>query len=185
MKMTIKMTLIAMLAFGLLACGEKKLTYEDMKKAEATLFNEDGLIDTVKAPKVANKFCQFVEQNPNDSTAPLWLYHAMELNIMMKNTEKSIELCNKLAEQYPNSKWTPRGLYILGSFVYEKEFVDLDKAREIYDRIIADYPDSEIIESVKASKKYLGWTPEQIMADISFRQFDQGPNFVSDSVVEE
>ena len=77
MKKTIKMTLIAMLAFGLLACGEKKLTYEDMKKAEATLFNEDGLIDTVKVPKVANKFCQFVEQNPNDSTAPLWLYHAI------------------------------------------------------------------------------------------------------------
>jgi len=109
----------------------------------------------------------------------------MELNIMMKNSEKSIELCNQLVEQYPNSKWTPRGMYILGSFIYEKELADLDKARELYDKIITDYPDCEIIESVEASKKYLGWTPEQIMSDISFRQFKQGPNFESDSIVEE
>ncbi len=185
MKKTIKMMIIALLAFGMFSCGEKRLTFEDMKKAEATLFNENGMIDTVKIPKVAEKYCQFVEQNPNDSTAPLWLYHAMELNIMMKNSEKSIELCNQLIERYPNSKWTPRGMYILGSFIYEKELADLDKAREIYDKIITDYPDCEIIESVEASKKYLGWTPEQIMSDISFRQFKQGPNFDSDSIVEE
>ena len=173
MKKTFKLMLVAMLALGMFACGEKKLTYQDLKKAEATLFDEEGYLDTIKAPEVAEKYLKFVEQSPDDSLASLWLYHAMELNVMMKNTEKSMELCNRLVEEYPDSKWTPRGLYLLGSFIYDEEFKDLDKAREIYERIVRDYPDSEIIESVQSSIKYLGWSPEEIFADIAMSQYEE------------
>ena len=172
MKKTLKLMLVAMLAMGMFACGEKKLTYKDMLKAEATLFDEEGYLDTLKAPKVAEKYIKFVEQNPDDTTASLWLYHAMELNVMLKNTEKSMELCDQLVEKYPDSKWAPRGLYLLGSFIYEEELKDLDKAREVYERIVRDYPESEIIESVKSSIKYLGWTPDEIFADMAMSQFE-------------
>ena len=172
MKKTLNLMLIAMLTLGMFACGEKKLTYQDMKKAEATLFDEEVYLDTIKAPKVAEKYLKFVEQSPDDSLASLWLYHAMELNVMMKNTEKSMELCDRLVEEYPDSKWTPRGLDLLGAFVYDEEFKDLDKAREVYERIIRDYPDSEIIESVQSSLKYLGWTPEEIFTDMALSQFE-------------
>ena len=171
MKKTLKLMLVAMLAMGMFACGEKKLTYKDMLKAEATLFDEEGYLDTLKAPKVAEKYIKFVEQNPDDTTASLWLYHAMELNVMLKNTEKSMELCDQLVEKYPDSKWTPRGLYLLGSFIYEEEFKDLDKAREVYERIVRDYPECDIIESVNASIKYLGWDPKDIFADMAISQF--------------
>ena len=184
MKKTLNLMLVALLALGMFACGGKKLTYQDMKDAEATLFAEDGTFDSINAPIVAEKFCQFVEENPKDSTAPLWLYHAMELNVMLNNTEKSIELCDKLTENYPTSKWTPRGLFLLGSFIYEKEYNDLDKAREVYDRIINEYPNCDIIESVEASKKYLGWSPEEIMADIAMKQFKQGTSFYSDDTTD-
>ena len=181
--------LVALLALGMFACGEKKLTYQDMKKAEATLFDEEGYLDTIKAPKVAEKYLQFVKQNPDDSTAPLWLYHAMELNVILKNTEKSMELCDQLTQNYPDSKWTPRGLYLLGSFIYDEELNDLDKAREVYERIIKDYPDSDIIESVQSSIKYLGWTPDQIFADFAMSQFemvddDEGKPVQTDSISE-
>lgn len=172
MKKTLKLMLVALLAMGMYACGEKKLTYQDMKKAEATLFDEEGYLDTLQAPKVAEKYLKFVKQNPDDTTASLWLYHAMELNVMLKNTEKSMELCDQLVEKYPDSKWTPRGLYLLGSFIYEEELKDLDNAREVYERIIRDYPESEIIESVKSSIKYLGWTPDEIFADMAMSQFE-------------
>ena len=171
MKKTLKLMLVAMLAMGMFACGEKKLTYKDMLKAEATLFDEEGYLDTLKAPKVAEKYIKFVEQNPDDTTASLWLYHAMELNVMLKNTEKSMELCDQLVEKYPDSKWAPRGLYLLGSFIYEEEFKDLDKAREVYERIVRDYPECDIIESVNASIKYLGWDPKDIFADMAISQF--------------
>ena len=68
MKKTFKLLFIALLAMGMFACGEKKQTYQDMKKIEATLFDENGYLDTLQAPKVAEKYCQFVKQNPDDST---------------------------------------------------------------------------------------------------------------------
>ena len=177
MKNSIRMMILIVLVCATSACSEKKLTFEDMKKAEATLFKQDGTLDSANFPKVADKYIKFVEQNPDDTTASLWLYHAMELNVMMKNSEKAVALCDNLMNNYPDSKWTPRGMYILGSMVYEDQYKDLDKAREILEKILSDYPGSEIEESVKASIKYLGWTPEQIMNDISLSQFEKGQEF--------
>ena len=50
MKKTFQMMMFALLAFGMLACGEKKLTQEDLRAAEATLFNEDQSINEAEAP---------------------------------------------------------------------------------------------------------------------------------------
>ena len=41
MKNTLRMMILALLAFGMFACGGKKLTEEDLREAQATLFNED------------------------------------------------------------------------------------------------------------------------------------------------
>lgn len=172
MKKTLKLMLVAILALGLFACGEKQLTENDMKEAEATLFNEDGSIKTDVAPKVAETYLKFVEQNPDAPSAPLWLYHAFEVNVMLKNAEQSEVLCNKLVEQYPDNEWTPKALYLLGSFVYEDQLHDLDKARSTYERILADYPDSDLIPSVEASIKYLGLTNDEIMTIITMSQMD-------------
>ena len=99
----------ALLAFGFLACGgnAKKLTVEDMKKAEATLFNEDQSMNREAAPQVAETYCEFVKQNPDDAEAPMWLYHAMEINVQLEDADKSIALGNQLVEQYPESEWAP------------------------------------------------------------------------------
>ena len=167
MKKTLNLLILAVLAFGLFACGEKKLSKEDLKKAESTLFNEDGSLDTLVAPGVAEKYCQFVEENPNDSSAAMWLYHAIELNVLLKNQDKSEELCNQLLEKYPNSKWAPRSLYLLGAFVYEDQLKDLDRARSNYDRILKDYPDSDIVPSVEASIRFLGMSPDEVYSAIS------------------
>ena len=53
MKKTLRLMLVALLAFGMFACGEKKLTEDDLKKAEETLFNEDQSVNEAVAPDVA------------------------------------------------------------------------------------------------------------------------------------
>ena len=85
MKKTLTIMMLALMAFGMMACGEKKLTEKDLKAAEETLFNEDGTMNEDIAPSVAEKYCLFVEQNPDALSAPLWLYHAMEINLQLKN----------------------------------------------------------------------------------------------------
>ena len=174
MKNTLKIMFFALLAFGMLACGgeEKKITEDDLKAAEKTLFNEDRSINETEAPKVAEKYCQFVKQNPNDSTAAKWLFNAMEINVMLKNAEKSTELCNQLVEEYPDSKWTPRALLYVGSFVYDDQLNDTAQAHAMFQRLIDDYPNSTLVDDAKKSIEYLGLTSEEIMARIMMSQLE-------------
>ena len=173
MKNTLKIMMLAVLAFGMLACGEKKLTEDDLKAAEETLFNEDRTLNEDTAPIVAEKYCQFVKQNPDDPTASKWLFHALEINVMLKNADKSIELCNQLNEEYPDSKWTPRALLYVGSYVYNDQLNDTAQAHATLQRLIDNYPDSELVDDAQKSIEYLGLTPDEIMARIMMSQMQE------------
>jgi len=162
--------MFAMLAFGIMACGEKKLTEEDLKQAEATLFNDDLTTNTEAIPVVVEKYCQFVEQNPDAATAPDWLFKALEISVSQKDVEKSGEICDKLMKDYPDYDKTPAGMFMMASFIYEDQLHDLDKARVMYERILADYPESELIPSVQASLQNLGKTPEELVREFEMMQ---------------
>lgn len=172
MKKTFQMMMFALLAFGMLACGEKKLTQEDLRAAEATLFNEDQSINEAEAPGVAEKYCKFAEQNPDDSTAAMWLYHAMEINVMLNNPDKCIAIGNQLVSQYPESEWAPMSLFLMGSYVYDDMIKDTAQAHVMFQRIIDEYPDSELVEDARKSIEYLGLTPDEIMTRIMMSQME-------------
>ena len=163
MKKTLKLMLVAMMAFGMMACGGKKITEEDLKKVEAALFNDDMTANPEAVSEAVEKFCQFAKQNPDNPNAPEWLFKAFEISVSQKDTQKSEEICNQLMKNYPNYDKTPFGMFMLASFIYDDQQKDLDKARGMYEKIMTDYPESEIIPSVEASLKFLGMTAEEIV----------------------
>ena len=169
MKKAFQLVMFALLAFGMTACGEKKLTQEDLKKAEATLMNEDWTMNMEVAPGVAEKYCKFVEQNPNDPAAPTWLFHAMEVNVNLKNANKCVELCNQLLDNYPDSKWSPRSLVLLGSYVYEDQLNDTASAHKALQRVIDEYPNDSLVKDAKVLIKCLGLSDQQKLAVIMMK----------------
>ena len=175
MEKTLKLMVFALLAFGLFACGEteKKLTYYDLKEAEKTLFNADQSLNEAVAPEVADKYCLFVEQNPKDSLADEWLYHALEINVMMKDVQKSEMLCDQLLKQYPQSHWAPVSLFLMGNYIYDGQLNDTAKAHIVYQRLIDEYPDSKLVDDAQKSIEFLGWTPDQIMNHFMMSQYEE------------
>jgi TolA-binding protein len=174
MEKTLKLMVFALLAFGLFACGEteKKLTYYDLKEAEKTLFNADQSLNEAAAPEVAEKYCLFVDQNPKDSLADEWLYHALEINVMMKDVQKSETLCDQLLKQYPQSHWAPVSLFLMGNYIYDGQLNDTAKAHIVYQRLIDEYPDSKLVDDAQKSIEFLGWTPDQIMNHFMMSQYE-------------
>jgi outer membrane protein assembly factor BamD (BamD/ComL family) len=171
------MMILALLAFGMFACGGNILTEEDLREAQATLFNEDQSINEEAAPKVAEKYCKFVKQNPNDSSAAKWLYHAMEINVLLKDAEQSAAICDQLTTNYPESSWAPMSLFLMGSYVYNDQLNDTAKAHVMFQRLIDEYPDSELVDDAQKSIEYLGLTPEEIMARIMMQQMEDDGAF--------
>ena len=174
MKKTLRLMAITLLTLGLFACGEnqKKITVEELREAQSTLFNENGTLNEEEAPKVAEKYCRFVKQNPDDTTAVKWLFHAMEINVMLKNPDKSVELCDELLQQYPQSKWAPMSLILLGSYVYEDMLNDTARAHIAYQKLIDNYPESHLAEDAQKCIEYLGLTDEERMSRIVMSQMD-------------
>lgn len=173
MKKSLMIMIAAFLAFGMMACGEKRITQKDLNAAEAKLFNEDGSLNEAVASDVAEKYCQFVKQNPDDSTAGLWLYHAVEINVMLKNADKSLELGNQVVSQYPQSEWAPRSLFLMGAFVYDDLLHDTAQAHVMFQRVIDEYPDSKFVDDAEKSIEFLGMTPEEIMSVIAVSQMER------------
>ena len=174
MKKTLKMMVFTVLAFGLFACGGngRKLTVEDMRDAQATLFNADGTLNEKKAPKVAKKYCRYVEQNPNDTASVKWLFHAMEINVMLKDADKSVELCDQLLQQYPQSKWAPMSLILLGSYVYEDMLNDTAQAHAAYQKLIDEYPESHLVDDAQKCIEYLGLSDDDRISKAIMSQME-------------
>lgn len=174
MKKHLRIMVFALLAFGMFACGgnEKKLTQEDVLAAQATLFNANKTLNKEEAPKVAELYCKFVKQNPDDTTAVKWLYHAMEVNVMMKDADKSIKLCDQLLEQYPQSKWAPMSLLLVGSYVYEDMLNDTAQAHAAYQKLIDNYPESILVNDAQKSIEFLGLSQDERMYRIISSQMD-------------
>lgn len=165
MNQFIRFTLIAALAVMMMACGNGKLKIEDLKKAEATLFNDDMTANKEAAPEVVDLFCQYVKENPEAEDAPDWLFKALEIAVGYLEPQKAIEIGDKLFKQYPDYDKTPVGMFMLGTMVYEDKLGELGKAKMLYEKLIADYPDSEFAPTAQQAIINLGKTPEQIIRE--------------------
>lgn len=170
MKRTLKIMLALVMAFGMFACGEKKITEKELQELEATVLNPEAPINAEAVPEVVEKFCKFVEQNPEDVNAPDWLFKALDLSVNFLEPEKSLAIGNQFIESYPDNDRTPMVMFVLGSMVYEEKLQDYDKAREIYETILAKYPDSDFVPSVEAALRFLGKTPEEIVKEFEMQQ---------------
>ena len=160
----ITMMIVVAFASAMTSCGHK-VTLDDAKKAEATLFKTDQTVNDEVIPKVVNTFCQYAEDNPKDSLAPEYMFKALEVSVNFMEPEKAIEIGNKMFENYPDYSMTPVGMFLLASMVYEDKYKDLDKARELYEKIINDYPENDFVPSARQAIKNLGKTPEELVKE--------------------
>lgn len=141
-----------------------KTTEKEVKQAEAALFNSDMTTNAEAVPAAIETFSKYATENPAAENAAEYLFKALEVSVNTKqDPNQSIDLANRFMKEYPNYEKAPVALFMLASFVYEDQLQDLDKAREAYQRIVDDYPDSPFARDAAASIQHLGMTPEELI----------------------
>lgn len=157
--------LFAVLLLVAVACNRNaKTTQNDVKKAEEALFNADQTMNAEAVTDAVATFNKYVEENPEAADAPEVLFKAVEISVNTKqDAQQSIELVNKLVANYPQCDKNPVALFMLATFVYDEQLHDLDKARETYQQVVDNYPDSPFAADAAIAITQLGMTPEELI----------------------
>lgn len=151
-----------------------KTTEEDVKKAEAALFNDNMTTNAEAVPTAIEAFSKYAEQNPEAANAEEYLFKAFEVSVNTKqDANQSIDLAERFMKAYPKSDKAPVALFMLASFVYEDQLNDLDKARAAYQRILDEYPASPFANDAEASIKHLGMSPEDLIKMFEAQQGEE------------
>ena len=137
---------------------------EQVKKAEAELFDNGLAVNAEAVPNAIDTFKKFAEENPEDPQAPEYLFKALEVSVNTKqNSVTSVVLGETVVEKYPDFDKNPVALFMLATFVYDEQMGDLDLARDAYQRIIDNYPDSPFAKDAAISINQLGMSPDELI----------------------
>ena len=157
---------IALMAiFAVAGCNRNpKTSLDDVKKAEEAMFNADMTTNQDAVAGAIATFSKYVEDNPEAIEAADVLFKAVEVSVNTRqDPQQSIGLVNKLVTDYPKFDKNPVALFMLATFVYDEQLGDLDKARETYQQVIDNYPESPFAKDAEISITQLGMTPEELI----------------------
>lgn len=154
---------LLLLAALMLSCGEK-MSVEKINELESKVFAKDAVLSSENVIQLVDAYLLFAKQNPNDQQTPDFLFKALDVavGVNAEGPQKAIDIANVLIEKYPDFEMTPMAMFVKG-FVYENMIGDLQNAEMTYRQFIEKYPNSPIVEDVKATLENLGLTPEELI----------------------
>ena len=123
------------------------------------LFVAAGCHNNPKAPTTGeNEVKEVVEDTPEA------LFNAIGERMYAKqDPQESIKMVDRLVTDYPEYENNPVALFMLATFVYDEQLHDLDTARETFQRVIDEYPDTPFANDAAIAITQLGMTPEELV----------------------
>ena len=158
-----KLLLSIFVVLMMLSCGEK-MSVKEVKELESKVLAEGAKPTKEEVIQLIDAYILFAEQNPDDVQSPDYLFRALDIavGVNAEGPDKAVKIADVLIEKYPDFEMTPMAMYLKG-FVYENIVGDLHNAEMTYRQFIEKYPESPMVEDVKATIENLGLSPEELI----------------------
>ncbi|MEN8224861.1 MAG: tetratricopeptide repeat protein [Bacteroidota bacterium] len=166
----IKNSLLMLMMVAMIAACTSAIEKDaaSIKTAEDELFSsEEGFVDRSKALVLVDQYVDFANSYPEDSMAVENLFKGAEFCLNLGEGQRSIELYDRVINEYPEFRKLPECLFLKG-YVYENYLGDLDQAKAIYTEFLETYPDNEFADDAEISIQNLGKSPEELI-----KQFEE------------
>ncbi len=158
-----KLVVVSFLVVIFSACqNPRNQAVSQIEVLESELFSENEMIDRDKVGVLIDAYVGFVETYPADSLSPAYLFKAGDMAMNTNRSVQAIQLYTRIIDEYPDYSKVPEAMFLLG-YVYENNLGRLDKAKEIYERFLALYPDNDFADDAQISLMYLGKSPEELI----------------------
>lgn len=160
--------LISMISVSLFISCKPDLKKEKtarINELETMLFEQkQGVIDKKEAANMIQAYLDYVDTYPADTISAQYLFKAADVSINSFHSMESIELFDRLINEYPNFSKAPQALF-LKAFTFENYLLQLDSARVNYELFLQKYPNHPFANDAEITLKNLGKTPEEIIQE--------------------
>ena len=121
---------------------------------------EAAAADPATADQAVAHFTAFLERFAESPKAPEALRKLAALAQQQGNMQEAIGYYERVLAEYPASGHGDEAQFMI-AFIYEEYIRDLAEARRAYQRVIDNYPDSELAASARHLLPNVGRTPQE------------------------
>ena len=116
---------------------------------------------------LVDAYVAYADDHKGDSLSPAYLFEAARLTAALQDFGASIDLFQRIADDHPEHRLAPRSLLSVAG-ILDVSLGKTEEAREVYQRLMDDYPQEAEQFGVRHIMGALGKTPEEILE--GFRQ---------------
>lgn len=146
-------------AFACSSDNGKKI-YDEAEK----FYNEKKYVEAIKEyQKIIDEYSsgEFREKSLMKIGSMYHMYLVPNIS-QMESDQKAVEYFRNLYKEFPKSKDAPKALFLTG-FILGNNLNKLDESRLAYQTFIKEYPNHELLSSVKSELENLGKNPDEIL----------------------
>ena len=121
---------------------------------------EAAAADPATADQAVAHFTAFLERFGQSPKAPEALRKLAALAQQQGTMQEAIGYYERVLAEYPASGHGDEAQFMI-AFIYEEYIRDLEEARRAYQRVIENYPDSELAASARHLLPNVGRTPQE------------------------
>lgn len=142
----------------------RKKYYEAVQAAQKTL-SQDKMFDKKKASDALRAYSDFFTMFPEDSLAPEYLFRAGQLAEGFGNYQQAGVYYETVIEKHKGYKRYPDVVFaaaLMYDTYLEKVNHGDDRAKQLYNFVISNYPGTRMAEDAKVMVQYVG-LPDSVM----------------------
>jgi len=155
--------IVVIITLAMVSCNTtpKEKQLKAISNLEQELYSQQSL-DKEKGLHMIDTYVNFSKQYPVDTTSAVFLFKAAEIAMNLQLGSQSIYYYDKILSNYPDFFKSAECLF-LKAFIYENQMNNLEEAKKYYSQFIAEYPNHILVKDAKASIKFLGKSPEELV----------------------
>jgi len=140
---------------------EKQITQQEQEALKQN--------DTTVLNNLLSLYQSYIERFPQDSLVAKYLFNSGKVNMSMRKGAEALRDFTNFTINFPQHELLPEAYYYI-AYTYEDIMNDISAAKTAYYDFLVRFPDHKLATDANLSIKYLGMSPEAIVA--SFEQND-------------
>lgn len=142
---------------------------KSISKLEKSLDEDAARPNPEKLAELLNLYIAFVDNNPEDTLSPHYLYKATNLCIGVSNGARAMQLIDRTLNDFPQSRYLATTVF-LKAYVYENLLGNYGQASAVYNDFLKKFPDHDLADDAEAALMYLGKSPEELVKEFEARK---------------